>query len=1420
MRAGLRTTLADRIFYDRYALKDRTLPISVGDVAVFTKMNGKFKVREVSTVVSIDEEKKSVVLRVDGSEETVDLPIDSVDFPKEVTYADAAKRIVDAICADETEQFREIMTNWLSECCFVPGGRILSGAGAPGDLTFYNCFVIPIQSDSRSGIINTVANQFEIMSRGGGVGINVSILRPTYDYVKGVNGRSSGSVCWADLYSKFTNMVEQGGCFGPNERIATSLGLIKASELADILDRGETVEALTHKGLKPITAVFRNGVKDTVKVRTKRGLTLQITPDHKVAHFSGHEIVTTPISDLKPGSEILSLIYKDSSGVDFSQYDPCHPNEITYPVSVLNSISNKVLIVYSNDIVDLSADRISFAALGRILERIEDAGDAESAEKVREIMSVIPDEIESISSAGSVETFDFEVADVHLLSGGGIYTSNSRRGALMIILDVWHPDTELFIKSKREKGFLDYANISVGITDDFMNAVLSDGEWSFVFPDRSYDDYDQVWNGDIRKWRDELGRKVNVYKTVKAREIFKDICTNAWASAEPGLFFADRANALSNSRYMDRISCTNPCGEQALPHYGVCLSGDSLLSTMDGIRRIRDFNSGFIVSGAPSDDVVVTATAFKSGYKPLLKVTVDGGMVIKTTPDHIFMTDIGEVKAQDLISSGAKVRSLKNNVVVIPRHDAEDVVTAKMLGWMHGDGWLTSNSIGISFNNKDGDFEIKDEILAEFHRCFGSRKPLRDDDVSYQEQTETQNAVSVIESFGCFLGKSNERRLPNAFYSMTMNQQLNFMAALFTADGWVDGKGKSNIGYSTSSKFFAEELQMVLGAFGIQSRLHISSFESNRNDQCRILITKESARKYMKLIGFLCSKKTNDFNNEARYFKDHQFLEVVSVESCGEDSVYDFNAPATSTGFINGILVHNCNLGAINLSQFSAQSFYDSAASSVEEAVSRIDFSKLTSCAFYSASFLDNVIDKTSYFIDENKKQQLNERRVGLGIMGLAELFIRIGVTYGSPISVELTKRIFRTVAEGAYSASVKRAKTRGPFPGFIADKFLDGTFAGSEALPESLRNDIREYGIRNVTLLTVAPTGTTGSMMATSTGLEPYFRFRYEQRGNLGAHVVEDTIVSDYRKYFGLPEDADLPSYFVTTEEVSVEGHVAIMAAAQMYVDASISKTVNMPNSATVEDVMELYTKLYAMGCKGGTVYRDGSRSEQCLVSISDGDKAGKDAGGASADTPDLGAKPASGSTAGGRVDFEVSPLSKKPRPGYTHSAMTHMGRVHVTLNFDESSGEPFDVFLRLSKAGTDIDADTDAMGRLISLILRLNSGVSPRRRLELAIEQISGISCHTSVGFGPERVSSLPDGIAKCLRNIMENLEDGSSSFHNKKGAAMIQESSPEEEASSQATRTSKGTNLDLCPNCHCASVIRAEGCMKCLSCGDSRC
>lgn len=290
-----------------------------------------------------------------------------------------------------------------------------------------------------------------------------------------------------------------------------------------------------------------------------------------------------------------------------------------------------------------------------------------------------------------------------------------------------------------------------------------------------------------------------------------------------------------------------------------------------------------------------------------------------------------------------------------------------------------------------------------------------------------------------------------------------------------------------------------------------------------------------------------------------------------------------------------CNLAAINLAEM------------VNKVTKTVDYEMLRETVSIGIRMQDNVIDSTPYFLEENKQQALGERRVGLGVMGLADLLIYCEKEYGTVEGNELVDKVFEEIATTAYRTSIELAKEKGSFP-FLEvlpngeknedgrEKFIRSGYM--KKMPEDIRQGILEHGIRNSHLLTVAPTGSTGTLVGVSTGLEPYFSFSYFRSGRLGQNIeVNAKIVQEYLDANPQITKDNLPHWFISAMELTPEAHADTQCIIQRWVDSSISKTVNAPKGFSVEQVQKVYERLFVGGAKGGTVYVDGSRDSQVLT-------------------------------------------------------------------------------------------------------------------------------------------------------------------------------------------------------------------------------
>lgn len=326
--------------------------------------------------------------------------------------------------------------------------------------------------------------------------------------------------------------------------------------------------------------------------------------------------------------------------------------------------------------------------------------------------------------------------------------------------------------------------------------------------------------------------------------------------------------------------------------------------------------------------------------------------------------------------------------------------------------------------------------------------------------------------------------------------------------------------------------------------------------------------------GIFFIDNANEMTNATAYGQ-----KVVATNPCGEQPLTPYAV---------------CNLASLNLANF------------VNKETKTVDKEKLKRVVRHAVQFQDLVIDATPYFFDKNERQAKGERRIGMGIMGLADLLIYCEKRYGSVEGNQLIDHLFEIIATTAYRQSIELAKTKGSFPFLVGqtaaetaalrEKFINTGYM--KKMPEDIRQDVLKYGIRNSHLLTVAPTGSTGTMTGVSTGLEPYYSFSYFRSGRLGKFIeVNAAIVDEYLASHPGTTKENLPDFFVSAMELSPKEHVDVQCVIQRWVDSSISKTVNAPRGYSVEQVAQVYQDLYDGGAKGGTVYVDGSRDSQVLT-------------------------------------------------------------------------------------------------------------------------------------------------------------------------------------------------------------------------------
>lgn len=558
----------------------------------------------------------------------------------------------------------------------------------------------------------------------------------------------------------------------------------------------------------------------------------------------------------------------------------------------------------------------------------------------------------------------------------------------------------------------------------------------------------------------------------------------------------------------------------------------------------------------------------------------------------------------------------------------------------------------------------------------------------------------------------------------------------------------------------------------------------------------------------------------------------------------------------------NCCLGSINLAQHG-------------KADGTVDWDALRESVLTATRFLDNVIDANAYVpaVPQLREAALTARRIGLGIMGLADLMYMNRIRYGSEAGQEFAGQLIEFIRFHAMKESIRLARQRGPFKAINGSVYDPNNIKWTAPKPIApyqrdfgrpaldwgeIETELREAGIRNAAQLTIAPTGTIATVIGCEGyGCEPVFALAYIRHMNDNGKDVLLTYASPQFEAAlirsGIPEDqrqaivnqvmsegsckgiAELPedirNTFVVSADITALEHIRTQAALQAFVDNSLSKTVNFPEGTTVAEVAEAYKLAWELGCKGTTVYITGSRDKVVLETRSTMEKKTEptveaDEKLAGVLEPTAATDPAAAAETQMRLWHDV----KKPRPralhGFTYRSDTPIGKSFITIN-ENGGDQPFEVFINTAKAGSETSAISEALGRLISYNLRMASPLEPVRRLKDMADQLHDIGGGRSLGFGPNRVRSLPDGLATTL---LDYIRERGERIESELTAG--KETEPDEEAAADGSLSKQMAfpaidsyaNMmrigDLCPECGEASVINEEGCRKCYSCGYSEC
>ncbi|MEW6030232.1 MAG: ribonucleotide reductase N-terminal alpha domain-containing protein [Chloroflexota bacterium] len=1043
---------------------------------------------------------------------------------------------------------------------------------------------------------------------------------------------------------------------------------------------------------------------------------------------------------------------------------------------------------------------------------------------------------------------------------GEIAQGGTRRGANMGVLRVDHPDIEEFVTCKTDENHITNFNISVGMTDAFMRAVKEDGDWELRFPDIAAPEY-RTFRGTLEQ-AETAGIPIRTYGKVRARDLFQKIVKQAHHNGEPGVLFLDAANRENPVPHLYPLEATNPC-----------VTGDTLVATPAGWRRADSIREGDEICTVLGTGLVATVEVNQN--MPIYDLHLSDGAVIRVTASHQFhardsRTKFFEPRRLDQLKEGDWVRVYR---AAVPDNEVpgkpEDVTYREygfLVGVLVGDGCytphaLSKNVVRISSHADEREWNA---ILTNAFAKVGAEKMYTYVNEGSRSMMMDPKPGRVIANWVRSLplepARGPEKRLPDEYINSNREFLVGLLDGLFSTDGSVDLQSNHPlVRFHTSSLELARQLRRILLMFGIYARISTSQRARHdiggrviRHDRPKhdVTISGESFGRFFEQIRLSHSSKQMRMEEAAlstNFTGGNWAARVVKIEPAGVATVYDLYEPKSDTWITEGFVsrgcgeqwlgpYENCCLGSVNLNEHCGPD-------------GTVDWESLRRSVALSTRFLDDVVEANAYVpaVPQLKEAALRARRIGLGIMGLADLMYHVGVRYGSKEGQEFGALVMEFVRYHAMQTSIELAEARGPFPaieGSIYDMDnmrwtppqpiikVQNRWGRPEVEWDAIVEGIKKHGIRNAAQTTVAPTGTIATVAGCEGyGCEPVFALAYIRHVNDNGKDLQLTYASprfdEALKGLGLGEEkrqeiveqvmregtcqhiAEIPesvrSVFVVSADITAEEHVRMQAALQAFVDNSLSKTVNFPESATVNDVADAYMLAWELGCKGITVYVTGSREKVVLETKATADKK------AGFDTSETSAR----STQPAEAEPVIWHESKKPRPrtltGRTFNIDTPVGKAFITIN-ENGGDQPFEAFINTAKAGSETAAVSEAIGRLISYILRIASPIMPTDRMREVVRQLIGIGGGRSLGFGPNRVRSLPDGIGQVLDlylrekdGLLPVAEDKSNGGN--AGHAL--------ESAGQSVKIG-----DLCPECGEAAVVNEEGCRKCYACGYSEC
>lgn len=924
--------------------------------------------------------------------------------------------------------------------------------------------------------------------------------------------------------------------------------------------------------------------------------------------------------------------------------------------------------------------------------------------------------------------------------------AGSRKGALLMSLDAWHKEALNFITIKSKDGLIEKANLSLEIDDEFMNAI-----------DEFYE------TGEVKEYtRKETYGGHEVEWSVKPAEVFNAMVKNNWNWGDPGCIFTNRFRNYNIMQYDDEyeIQTANPC-----------VTGDTTILTDAGYKRIDSLvgKKVNVWNGFEWSEVEPELTATD---QEIYHIKFSDGCELNCTPYHKFILADGQrIEAKEL-KKGTKLARFLMPVI----NGTKELDHAYTQGFFSGDGYIRTET-GSAYADL---YHEKRNIQLDFLGARSSCDRIKRD------------TVRISVDF------KDKKFVPDASYSV--KSRLEWLAGMVDSDGCSTKDGSIQI--SSIDKEFLMNIKFMLNTLGINPVVSIMKHEENKlmPDQkggkkeyhCKTSYRLSISGWYVGMLNSLGFKTQRVRHDVIPDRACKRFIYVTSIENTGKLSdVYCFTEYKNHSGIFNGVMTAQCGeqclpkhgaccLGSINLSEFVKKQYTKN---------SFFDFNEFKKVVETVVRYMDDIvtINYSRHPLKEQQDMSYNYRNIGIGVMGYSNMLMKLGLEYGSREAIEFTDELFGIMFKTAVKASSKLAKERGSFPKYtpkvwksdiIREHFSDGEI-------KTLKKD----GLRNCSLLSVAPTGTLSNLLNVSGGCEPEFALKYTRRtvGMTGGkdeyYQVDCKSVQEYKDIYG--SKVKLPKYFITANQINYNDRIATQSIMQKHVDTAISSTINLPESATEDDIAHIYLNSWKRGLKGVTIFRDNC-SRIPILSTSKQKKDNSE----------------TNNKQNGYQRGEI--IHNDNTIGLKRTLTSGCGRLHCQAFFDRNTGEFMELFLGKGSTG-GCYSSLNGLARMVSLSAR--AGV----KIGDIIEQLTSANACPSYGLrtakehDTSKGTCCPSAIGNALRDMQTEMSLMLSKFKN--------ESETKENDTQQLDET------DKCPVCG-NKIVHVGGCISCNICGFNKC